>query len=223
MSAEYRVPSTEYTVRSTQFPVHLHRGADWQLHRFGTVYSVLCTRYYVLRTRDLPPLASKSPQDIPCPFASGCTPSCKHRRNKPHAELYSRNHAADGARRPGRLRRLLDHRASFLPGVFHLGQSAGDDLRRRPSGRSASASASRCTRCRCAIRCGWPARLPRPTSSRNGRLETGLGRGHAWLFERSGVDLAESRGRFDEAVEILIAPGRRTVSATRANTTASRI
>src|ERR1700747_284619 len=31
----------------------------------------------------------------------------------------------------------------------------------------------------------------------NGRLETGLGRGHAWLFERSGVDLAESRGRFE--------------------------
>src|SRR5262249_4667439 len=37
-----------------------------------------------------------------------------------------------------------------------------------------------------------------------GRLETGLGRGHAWLFGRSGVDLAESRGRFDEAVDILI-------------------
>jgi alkanesulfonate monooxygenase SsuD/methylene tetrahydromethanopterin reductase-like flavin-dependent oxidoreductase (luciferase family) len=37
-----------------------------------------------------------------------------------------------------------------------------------------------------------------------GRLETGLGRGHAWLFERSGVDLAESRGRFDEAVEVLL-------------------
>jgi len=37
-----------------------------------------------------------------------------------------------------------------------------------------------------------------------GRLETGLGRGHAWLFARSGVDLAEARGRFDEAVEILI-------------------
>jgi alkanesulfonate monooxygenase SsuD/methylene tetrahydromethanopterin reductase-like flavin-dependent oxidoreductase (luciferase family) len=38
----------------------------------------------------------------------------------------------------------------------------------------------------------------------DGRLETGLGRGHAWLFERSGVDLDESRGRFDEAVEILL-------------------
>jgi alkanesulfonate monooxygenase SsuD/methylene tetrahydromethanopterin reductase-like flavin-dependent oxidoreductase (luciferase family) len=38
----------------------------------------------------------------------------------------------------------------------------------------------------------------------NGRLETGLGRGHAWLFERSGVELAESRERFDEAVEILL-------------------
>src|SRR5262245_66541160 len=37
-----------------------------------------------------------------------------------------------------------------------------------------------------------------------GRLETGLGRGHAWLFERSGVDLAESRDRYDEAVEILL-------------------
>src|SRR5262245_57961957 len=37
-----------------------------------------------------------------------------------------------------------------------------------------------------------------------GRLETGLGRGHAWLFPASGVDLAESRGRFDEAVEILV-------------------
>jgi alkanesulfonate monooxygenase SsuD/methylene tetrahydromethanopterin reductase-like flavin-dependent oxidoreductase (luciferase family) len=37
----------------------------------------------------------------------------------------------------------------------------------------------------------------------DGRLETGLGRGHAWLFERSGAELAESRGRFDEAVEIL--------------------
>lgn len=38
----------------------------------------------------------------------------------------------------------------------------------------------------------------------NGRLETGIGRGHAWLFERSGVDLAESRGRFDEALDILL-------------------
>jgi alkanesulfonate monooxygenase SsuD/methylene tetrahydromethanopterin reductase-like flavin-dependent oxidoreductase (luciferase family) len=38
----------------------------------------------------------------------------------------------------------------------------------------------------------------------NGRLETGLGRGHAWLFERSGVDLAESRDRFNEAVEVLL-------------------
>src|SRR5262245_42996746 len=37
-----------------------------------------------------------------------------------------------------------------------------------------------------------------------GRLETGLGRGHAWLFERSGVDLAESRDRFNEAVEVLL-------------------
>jgi len=37
-----------------------------------------------------------------------------------------------------------------------------------------------------------------------GRLETGLGRGHAWLFGRSGVDLAESRDRFEEAVEIIL-------------------
>src|SRR5262249_2930940 len=36
-----------------------------------------------------------------------------------------------------------------------------------------------------------------------GRLETGLGRGHAWLFGRSCVDLAESKGRYDEAVEVL--------------------
>src|SRR4029077_955223 len=39
-----------------------------------------------------------------------------------------------------------------------------------------------------------------------GRLETGLGRGHAWLFERSGIDLGESRDRFDEAVDILLHP-----------------
>src|SRR6516225_2787165 len=38
----------------------------------------------------------------------------------------------------------------------------------------------------------------------NGRLEAGLGRGHAWLFARSGVDLAESRGRFEEALDILV-------------------
>lgn len=37
-----------------------------------------------------------------------------------------------------------------------------------------------------------------------GRLETGIGRGHAWLFERSGVELAESKGRFHEAVDILL-------------------
>lgn len=37
-----------------------------------------------------------------------------------------------------------------------------------------------------------------------GRLETGLGRGHAWLYPGSGADLGESRDRFDEAVEILI-------------------
>lgn len=37
-----------------------------------------------------------------------------------------------------------------------------------------------------------------------GRLETGVGRGHAWLFERSSVELDESKGRFDEAIEILL-------------------
>lgn len=37
-----------------------------------------------------------------------------------------------------------------------------------------------------------------------GRLETGLGRGHAWLYPGSNADLAESRERFNEAVEILI-------------------
>lgn len=37
-----------------------------------------------------------------------------------------------------------------------------------------------------------------------GRLETGLGRGHAWLYPGSNADLAESRDRFHEAVEILI-------------------
>lgn len=37
-----------------------------------------------------------------------------------------------------------------------------------------------------------------------GRLETGLGRGHAWLYPGHGAELAESRERFDEAVEVLI-------------------
>jgi alkanesulfonate monooxygenase SsuD/methylene tetrahydromethanopterin reductase-like flavin-dependent oxidoreductase (luciferase family) len=37
-----------------------------------------------------------------------------------------------------------------------------------------------------------------------GRLETGLGRGHAWLYPNSNVDLAESRERFKEAVEIIL-------------------
>lgn len=38
----------------------------------------------------------------------------------------------------------------------------------------------------------------------NGRLECGLGRGHAWLYEPSNVALEESRPRYDEAIEILI-------------------
>jgi alkanesulfonate monooxygenase SsuD/methylene tetrahydromethanopterin reductase-like flavin-dependent oxidoreductase (luciferase family) len=38
----------------------------------------------------------------------------------------------------------------------------------------------------------------------NGRLECGLGRGHAWLFGPSCVPLEESRPRFDESIEILL-------------------
>ncbi|HZS96791.1 MAG TPA: LLM class flavin-dependent oxidoreductase [Terriglobales bacterium] len=37
----------------------------------------------------------------------------------------------------------------------------------------------------------------------NGRLECGLGRGHAWLFGPSALPLEQSRPRYDEAVEIL--------------------
>jgi alkanesulfonate monooxygenase SsuD/methylene tetrahydromethanopterin reductase-like flavin-dependent oxidoreductase (luciferase family) len=37
-----------------------------------------------------------------------------------------------------------------------------------------------------------------------GRLECGLGRGHAWLFGPSNVALEESRPRYDEAIDILI-------------------
>jgi alkanesulfonate monooxygenase SsuD/methylene tetrahydromethanopterin reductase-like flavin-dependent oxidoreductase (luciferase family) len=37
----------------------------------------------------------------------------------------------------------------------------------------------------------------------NGRLEVGLGRGHAWLFGPSSVPLEESRPRYNEAVDIL--------------------
>lgn len=36
-----------------------------------------------------------------------------------------------------------------------------------------------------------------------GRLECGLGRGHAWLFGPSNVPLEESKPRYDEAIEIL--------------------
>lgn len=38
----------------------------------------------------------------------------------------------------------------------------------------------------------------------NGRLECGLGRGHAWLFGPSNVPLEESKPRYDEAIDILI-------------------
>jgi alkanesulfonate monooxygenase SsuD/methylene tetrahydromethanopterin reductase-like flavin-dependent oxidoreductase (luciferase family) len=37
----------------------------------------------------------------------------------------------------------------------------------------------------------------------NGRLECGLGRGHAWLFGPSSLPLEESRPRYNEAVDIL--------------------
>ncbi len=38
----------------------------------------------------------------------------------------------------------------------------------------------------------------------NGRLEAGLGRGHAWLFHPTNVALEESRPRYDEAIDILV-------------------
>ncbi len=38
----------------------------------------------------------------------------------------------------------------------------------------------------------------------HGRLECGLGRGHAWLYDPTNVPLEESRPRYDEAIEILI-------------------
>lgn len=37
----------------------------------------------------------------------------------------------------------------------------------------------------------------------NGRLECGLGRGHAWLFGPSALPLEESRPRYQEAIDIL--------------------
>ena len=37
----------------------------------------------------------------------------------------------------------------------------------------------------------------------NGRLECGLGRGHAWLFAPSSMPLEESRPRYNEAIDIL--------------------
>ncbi len=38
----------------------------------------------------------------------------------------------------------------------------------------------------------------------HGRLECGLGRGHAWLYGPSNVPLEESRPRYEEAIEILV-------------------
>jgi alkanesulfonate monooxygenase SsuD/methylene tetrahydromethanopterin reductase-like flavin-dependent oxidoreductase (luciferase family) len=37
----------------------------------------------------------------------------------------------------------------------------------------------------------------------HGRLECGLGRGHAWLFPPAGIPLAESRPRYEEALDLL--------------------
>jgi alkanesulfonate monooxygenase SsuD/methylene tetrahydromethanopterin reductase-like flavin-dependent oxidoreductase (luciferase family) len=37
----------------------------------------------------------------------------------------------------------------------------------------------------------------------NGRLECGIGRGHAWLYEPACVAMEESQPRFEEAIEIL--------------------
>ena len=38
----------------------------------------------------------------------------------------------------------------------------------------------------------------------NGRLECGLGRGHAWLYGPANVALEESRPRYEEAIEIML-------------------
>src|SRR5438552_10015576 len=37
-----------------------------------------------------------------------------------------------------------------------------------------------------------------------GRLECGVGRGHAWLYHGFGIPIEESQARFDEALEILL-------------------
>lgn len=37
-----------------------------------------------------------------------------------------------------------------------------------------------------------------------GRLECGVGRGHAWLYHGYGIPIEESQARFDEALEILV-------------------
>jgi alkanesulfonate monooxygenase SsuD/methylene tetrahydromethanopterin reductase-like flavin-dependent oxidoreductase (luciferase family) len=38
----------------------------------------------------------------------------------------------------------------------------------------------------------------------NGRIEIGLGRGHPWVLPRAGIDLQESRPRFEEGIRALI-------------------
>jgi alkanesulfonate monooxygenase SsuD/methylene tetrahydromethanopterin reductase-like flavin-dependent oxidoreductase (luciferase family) len=37
-----------------------------------------------------------------------------------------------------------------------------------------------------------------------GRLECGVGRGHAWLYHGFGIPITEAKARFDEALEILL-------------------
>ena len=43
-----------------------------------------------------------------------------------------------------------------------------------------------------------------------GRLECGLGRGHAWLFGPTNVPLEESRPRYEEAIDLLLLAWTRT-------------
>ncbi len=56
----------------------------------------------------------------------------------------------------------------------------------------------------------------------NGRLERGVGRGHAWIRGPANIPLEESRPRYDEALEILVRPGRRSAFLTRGGSGNSR-
>lgn len=38
----------------------------------------------------------------------------------------------------------------------------------------------------------------------NGRLDLGVGRGHAWVFPKASIPLEDARGRADEGIEILL-------------------